>query len=177
MQRHPFPPHKQAWPMTDATILDAFADAVQIRLAPGEALLREGERGTRLFVLAEGTLAVRRGTVRVSRVATPGALFGEMSALLDIPYSATVEAETAARVLAVEDASAFLSARPQVALHAARLLAQRLYDATTYLADLKRQFEGEAGHMGMVDRILESLLNQQRRDAAPPAPERRDPRL
>jgi rubrerythrin len=38
---------------------------------------------------------------------------------------------------------------------------------TTYLADIKRQFEDERGHLGMVDEILESLLNQQRQTFSP----------
>jgi CRP/FNR family cyclic AMP-dependent transcriptional regulator len=146
-------------------ILTACEGLPVVRLAPGDVLMTEGERRKTLYVLAEGVLGVYRGGVQVSRVATAGALFGEMSQLLDMPYSASVKAETEAAVFRVEDGSAFLKTSPDIALHTARLLAQRLYDATTYLADLKRQFEGDNGHFGMVDRILGSLMNQQQRQA------------
>jgi CRP-like cAMP-binding protein len=149
----------------------------EAQFGDGDVLIREGAVEQPLLVLLDGPVAVFRGTVRVNRSAERGALFGEMSALLGIPSSASVIAEGAVRALRIEDGRAFLGSDPQIALHSARLLAQRLYDATTYLADLKEQYGDQQSHLGMVDRILGSLLNQQ--VDAPPAPEaaRRDPRL
>ena len=48
-----------------------------------------------------------------------------------------------------------------MALHAARLLAARLQNATTYLADLKLQYEDRRDHFGMVDAILGAMVEQQ----------------
>ncbi|MEL7345521.1 MAG: cyclic nucleotide-binding domain-containing protein [Pseudomonadota bacterium] len=129
--------------------------------AAGDVLLEEGRSGTELYVLIAGKVAVMRGAVEVARIREPGALFGEMSVLLQRPYSASVVAKSAVRAHHVEDAGAFLSSSPAVALHCARLLAQRLQDATTYLADFKAQFSDRSDHFGMVDEILESLINQQ----------------
>lgn len=129
--------------------------------AAGEVLLEEGRSGTELFVLVEGKVAVMRGAVEVARVSDPGALFGEMSVLLQRPFSASVVAKSDVRAHHVADASVFLSSSPAVALHCARLLAQRLQDATTYLADFKAQFADRNDHFGMVDEILDSLINQQ----------------
>ena len=149
----------------------------EAQFVDGEILIREGAVNQPLLVLLDGSVAVFRGAVRVNRSAERGALFGEMSALLGIPSSASVIAEGPVRALRIEDGQAFLGSDPEIALHSARLLAQRLYDATTYLADLKEQYGDQQSHLGMVDRILGSLLNQQV-DAAPtPKASRRDPRL
>lgn len=145
--------------------------------ADGDILIREGAADQPLLVLLDGSVAVFRGTIRVNRSSERGAIFGEMSALLGIPSSASVIADGPVRALRIEDGRSFLGSDPEIALHSARLLAQRLYDATTYLADLKEQYGDQQSHLGMVDRILGSLLNQQ--VEAPTAPEatRRDPRL
>jgi CRP/FNR family cyclic AMP-dependent transcriptional regulator len=158
-------------------ILAAARDYPEAAFAPGEVMISEGTVSPPIFVLLSGTVAIYRGDIRVSRTSVQGALFGEMSILLDMPSTATVLAETDVIAARIEDSEAFLSERPQVALHAAKLLAQRLYDATTYLADLKRQFVDEKSHLGMVDRILGSLLSQQIERQVKPEEDRADPRL
>ena len=76
-----------------------------------------------------------------------------------------------------EDAAGFIDSHPVMAIHTARVLAQRLYHATTYLADMKRQFADKSDHFGMVDEILDELMQQQRQPAAAPAERSGDPRL
>lgn len=158
-------------------ILDAARAYPEITFAAGEVLIREGTATPPIFVLLSGTVSVYRGDIRVSRTSLEGALFGEMSVLLDIPSTATVIADTPVRAARIEDSAAFLAGHPEAALHSAKLLAQRLYDATTYLADLKRQFMDEESHLGMVDRILGSLLTQQLERPLTPDEDRADPRL
>jgi len=41
------------------------------------------------------------------------------------------------------------------------LLSLRLFNLNQYLVDIKAQFEGH-DHLGMVDQVLETLLNQQK---------------
>lgn len=160
-----------------SAVLEACAGLPAVSFGPGEVLLKEGERGNRLFVLLEGEVRVYRGEREVARIGAPEALFGEMSALLDIPYSASVVAATPVRALVTDEARAFIEGNPAIAVHTARLLARRLYHATTYLADLKAQFASEAGHLGMMDEILEALLQQQTRQAELPKDRPDDPRL
>jgi CRP/FNR family cyclic AMP-dependent transcriptional regulator len=145
--------------------------------APGTVLISEGEQRGAIYVLIEGTVVVLKGDVRVARIRNPGALFGEMSTLLGTPYSATVMAETQVTVKEVVDGEGFLSSNLAVTLHTARLLAQRLHDSTTYLADLKNQFQDKTDHFGMVDRIMGALQNQQAKAGPAPAERRDDPRL
>jgi CRP/FNR family cyclic AMP-dependent transcriptional regulator len=145
--------------------------------ASGDRLLEQGQAADRMYVLIEGSVAVLKGSVVVAREQEPGALFGEMSALLEAPYSASVTAATPVRAYLVNDPIAFMTERPGLAIHAARLLAQRLHDATSYLADLKVQFNDRSDHLGMVDEILDALMNQQRAVTVPVSEVSDDPRV
>jgi len=108
---------------------------------------------------------------------TPGAILGEMSILLDTPHTATVRTVSPATMYVVENAAEFLQAHPELALVIARLLAQRLNAATTYLVDLKQQFEGRRDHLGMVDEVLDSLIHQQHAEFTPGSDRQPDPRM
>lgn len=133
----------------------------EVTFAEGEVLLAEGGLPERMYILAEGTVAVTKNGVEVARIADAGALFGEMSVLLGLPASATVTALSPVRVRLCDDPLAFIRANPEVALHTARLLAARLHNATTYLADLKLQFQDRSDHFSMMDEILGAMVEQQ----------------
>lgn len=130
-------------------------------LAAGEVFLSEGERTDRLFVLAEGAVEVFRGDVTIALVTEPGSVFGEMSLLLDMPHTADVRAAGEAKVHVIDEALQHLRSNPAMVLPIAQLLARRLRNSTTYLVDLKKQFEDHSDHFAMVDQVLESLVNQQ----------------
>jgi CRP/FNR family transcriptional regulator, cyclic AMP receptor protein len=152
------------------SLLELCRGCPQRELAPGAVLIEEGERSGRLFVLAAGTLEVYRGDVAFATATEPGAVFGEMSVLLDLPHTASVRALTPTRVHVVERAAEFLEAHPDAALPIAMLLARRLQHATSYLVDLKHQFQGYQDHFGMIDEVLESFTHQQD-ESFPPADE------
>jgi len=76
-----------------------------------------------------------------------------------------------------EDAESFLKSHPEIAFFLGRLLAERLNAATTYLVDLKRQFEGHGSHLGMVGEVLETLIHQQHEEFMPGPEDAADPRL
>jgi len=160
-----------------ASILSHCSGADRQEIAAGALLLREGETSGRLYVLAQGTLEVLRGETPIATVAEPGAVFGEMSVLLNRPHTATVRAATPVSVYVFENAEGFLKSHPEIAFILARLLAERLNGATTYLVDLKRQFEGSVNHFGMVGEVLDSLLHQQPEDFTPGSDREGDPRL
>lgn len=144
---------------------------------PGAVLIPEGPSLDRMFILVRGEVEVRRGEVSVAEVQEPGAIFGEMAALLGIGHSATVRAVTQTTVHRIDDAGSFLQHHQEIAFHVARILARRLFDATTYLADIKRQFAHQSDHLGMVDEVLDALVQRQR-PATPVGPSlKSDPRL
>lgn len=133
----------------------------------GEILIEEGTRAGALYVLAEGEVTVWKSGFEITTLSDPGSVFGEISVLLDTVHTATVKATTRARFYVVDDPLAFLRATPGVALDVARLLAQRLHAMTTYLVDLKQQFEDHGDHLGMVDEVLDALTHSQDHDHSP----------
>jgi len=144
-----------------SSILDKCAGVPREHLAPGAILLSEGETSGRLYILAEGSVEVLRGDTQVAVIGEAGAVFGEMSVLLNRPHTATVRATTPVGVFVFEDAESFLKSNPEIAFFLGKLLAERLNAATTYLVDLRRQFEGHGNHFGMVGEVLETLIHQQ----------------
>ena len=87
-------------------------------------------------------------------------MLGEMSVLLDQPHTATVRAAADSAIYEIDDAASFLRQQPAVTLIIARMLAQRLNVANTYLADLKRQYAGHGNHLAMVGDLLQSMMRQ-----------------
>jgi CRP-like cAMP-binding protein len=160
-----------------ASILDICAGAPRKDFAPGEVLLSEGDTTGRLYILADGDVEVLRGDTRVAVVTEPGAIFGEMSVLLNLPHTATVRALTDVSAFQFEDAEAFLRSRPEIAFYLSRLLAQRLAAATTYLVDVKRQYEDKSDHLGMLGELLETLIHQQPGEISAGSEREADPRL
>jgi len=136
-------------------------------VAKGTILLQEGQKTGHAYVLVEGCLEVLRGDTQVAVSEDPGSLYGEMSILLDSPHTATVRAVTDSRVHVITDAAAFFRAHPKLSWLTAKLLAGRLNAATSYLADLMRQYEGYGDHLEMVGDVLASLLHEQGRDITP----------
>ncbi len=148
-------------------MLDACHDLPVRTFGAGETVLADGTRSGVLYVLVSGVVAVMKGDVEINTISDPGALFGEVSALLDAPHTATVRALEPSTFRVAEDPLAFLRSRPEIALEMSRLLARRLHFVTTYLADIKRQFEGSGDHLAMVDEVLESLVHHQEQEASP----------
>ena len=149
---------RQRKSMAMASILDACAGARRHDYPSGTILLSEGDTSGRLYVLAEGAV-------------------GEMSVLLGRPHTATVRAASPVNAYVFEDAESFLRSHPEIAFFLGRLLAERLNAATTYLVDLKRQFEGHGNHLGMVGEVLETLIHQQHEEFTSGPEAEADPRL
>lgn len=73
-----------------ASILDLCDGATRKVLDTGTVLLTEGSTSGQLYVLSEGSVEVLRGDTQVAVIGEPGAVFGEMSVLLNRPHTATV---------------------------------------------------------------------------------------
>src|SRR5258705_391501 len=140
-------------------ILDYCTGGIQRSVSAGTLILHEGGTTGHLYVLIEGRLAVVKGDTVVAIIAEPGAVLGEMSVLLDQPHTATVRAASDSAVYEISDAASFLRDQPAVALLIARLLAQRLNVATTYLADIMQQYARHGDHLAIVGEILQTMIN------------------
>jgi CRP/FNR family transcriptional regulator, cyclic AMP receptor protein len=158
-------------------VLDYCTGGIQRALPAGALVLHEGSKTGHLFVLLEGRLEVIKGDSVVAILTEPGAMLGEMSVLLDQPHTATVRAAADSVVYEFDDAAAFLREQPAVALLIARLLAQRLNVANTYLADLMHQYAGQGNHLSMVGELLQSMINLPPSQVSPGSDRQSDPRV
>jgi CRP-like cAMP-binding protein len=104
---------------------------------PGETVIAAGTKTGRLLILKKGAVAIRKNGTVIAEVTEPGAVFGELSALLNQPHTADVrtleasEFRVAHADLLVED--------PVVLLYVAAILAQRLNLANEALTDMKSE--------------------------------------
>ena len=158
-------------------ILEYCIGGARRNVAAGTEVLHEGGRTGHLFVLIDGRVEVVKGDTVVATISEPGAVLGEMSVLLDMPHTATVRAAQDSVIYEIDDAASFLRQQPAVALIIARMLAQRLNVATTYLADLKRQYGGHGNHLAMVGDILQSMINLPATQVSPGSDRQSDPRI
>lgn len=144
------------------SILELVSDLPIRTFSPGDIIMKEGSRKGVLLVLIDGEVEILKGILQINTVDSSGSIFGEVSVLLDRPHIATVKALVDCRFYCIDDPMKFLESQPLVSLHLSKLLARRLDSVTNYLVDLKKQFEEQDDHLGMVDDVLESLLHQQR---------------
>jgi CRP-like cAMP-binding protein len=150
------------------TILEACQAYLPLRtVAAGEVIIAEGTPAGMLFILAEGAVEVMKRDYVINTFTDPGAIFGEISVLLDTMHTATVRTTATSQFYIVDDPLEFLRSAPDMALGVARMLAKRLHAMTTYLVDLKQQFEHHGDHLGMVDEVLDALSHSQSDDHDP----------
>jgi CRP-like cAMP-binding protein len=109
----------------------------------------------RLLILKEGAVAVLKEGIEIAKVTEPGAVFGELSVLLNQPHTAEVRALEASQ-FHVADGAATLRIDPIALLYVATVLARRLDSANRALLDLKRQAQsGEP--RSVVGRTVEKI--------------------
>jgi CRP/FNR family transcriptional regulator, cyclic AMP receptor protein len=118
------------------------AAMVENRLARGEVLFREGDKGDRLYVVTEGKIKLGRtssdGRENLLAILGPGQMFGELSLFDPGPRSATVTAVTdcTMKSLSHDVLGHWLDGRPEVARGLLAQLAGRLRRANDVVADL-----------------------------------------
>ena len=95
-------------------MLDWSAGLPEVTLPGGAVLIAEGEVHGLLYVLVDGAVEVSRAGSTLRVVDEPGAVFGEMSALLGGPATATVRAVRRTRLRRSDDGPGFLRANPAV---------------------------------------------------------------
>lgn len=142
-------------------ILESLKDFPVISLKAGEKLLAQGEKNETIYFLVDGSVEVMKDGYEVATVSDKGAVFGEMSILLDIECSALIRCLEDSTFIAIESPKKYLEEHPKLIWYMAQILGLRLFNLNQYLVDIKHQYEGH-DHLDMVDDVLETLLNQQK---------------
>jgi CRP-like cAMP-binding protein len=106
----------------------------------GETVFAAGSQTGRLLFLRKGAVAIVKDAIEIAKVTDPGAVFGELSALLDQPHTADVRALETSQ-FHVADAATLLVQDPIALLYVAAVLAQRLDSANQALIELKSQLQ------------------------------------
>lgn len=128
-------------PLDDGQRRDLFKRFTTLHLEAGVDVLSQGHPGSGLFLLLSGAVEVVRdpgdGTPPVTLAELgPGELFGELSALQDVPVSATVRTKTPSAVLflAREIVARLVAGIPAIGAYVEGLAEQRVLDTEQALA-------------------------------------------
>jgi CRP-like cAMP-binding protein len=155
-------------------MLALTAHLPEVTYAPDEIIIAEGGDSSGVWILRSGALRVIKSGKEVNRVTRPGALIGEMSILLGVPDSATVQAIGTCVLRYAADGEGLLTSDPRIIHLVAVGLAERLNFVTTYLADLRHQY-GDAPGLEMIPDVLQRLAQRQGQVAHPGSARDPDP--
>jgi len=72
-----------------AAFQNSLASLPLVTYQPGETVIADGSRTGRLLILRKGAVAIVKEDTEIAKVAEPGAVFGELSLLLDQPTRRT----------------------------------------------------------------------------------------
>jgi CRP/FNR family cyclic AMP-dependent transcriptional regulator len=127
----------------------------------GENVFVAGSKTDRLLFLRKGAVAISKEAIEIAKVTEPGAVLGELSALLDQPHTADVRALETSE-FHVANADALLAQDPITLLYVAVVLARRLDGANQALIELKRQLQtGQPdSEVGKTIEKIEGLLGR-----------------
>jgi CRP/FNR family transcriptional regulator, cyclic AMP receptor protein len=123
----------------------------------GDIVLADGSTSGKVLWLKEGAVEVVKDGVQLGKITEPGAVFGELSALLGEPHAADVRA-LAPTTFHVGDAAGLLRTDATTALYVATIMATRMIGSNRALIEVKKQLEAgqPRNDIGrMLDRIIQ----------------------
>jgi CRP/FNR family cyclic AMP-dependent transcriptional regulator len=148
----PFIPDKAAFQ-------NNLANLPLVTYQPGETVIVDGSKTGRPLILKKGAVAIMKGDTEIAQVAEPGAVFGELSLLLDQPHTADVRALETSQ-FHVANATTLFEQNPIAVLYVASVLAHRLDGANHALIQLKSQLRTGEPHSVVAKTVskIEGLL-------------------
>jgi CRP-like cAMP-binding protein len=122
---------------------------------PGETVLAAGSTTGQLFILRQGVVEVVRNGLQIATVSEPGAVFGELSVILDKPHTADARAVERSE-FHVARAASLLTEDVAALLYVSSILARRLDTANEVIVEVKRDLE-IGKRPGAITKALEKL--------------------
>lgn len=127
--------------------LEAVArSAVEVPVAAGTEVIRQGDPGDRFYAVADGAFDVVMSGVHM-RTAERGGSFGEVALLADVPRTATVTATRPGHLLAIESAPFLLAVTGYEPAHVAAraVIGGMAFDREVALPELDTPPSGPTG--------------------------------
>ena len=153
--------NEEASPLTRDKVdfQNSIASLPLVTFQAGETVIASGSKTGRLLILRKGTVAILKENTEIARVGEPGAIFGELSLLLDQPHTADVRAVETSQ-LHVANAMTLLSQYPIAFRYVATVLASRLDAANRTLLQLRSQVQAGQPHSAVAETVskMEGLL-------------------
>jgi CRP/FNR family cyclic AMP-dependent transcriptional regulator len=114
--------------ISDESMRQLAAVAGEQEFAEGQFIVRQGQVGTGLYLVVDGSVSIVRGANSVLATLGPGDFFGEMSVIDQQPRNASAQATTPTTVLAVAswDLLALLENDPALSLNLIKGLVARI---------------------------------------------------
>jgi CRP-like cAMP-binding protein len=143
-----------------AAFQNSLADLPLVTYQPGETVIVDGSTSGRLLILKKGNVAIVKEDTEIAKVAEPGAVFGELSVLLNQPHTADVRALETSQ-FHIANATTLFEQNPMAVLYVATVLAHRLDGANHALIQLKHQLSTDAPHSVIAKTVskMEGLLS------------------
>jgi CRP/FNR family transcriptional regulator, cyclic AMP receptor protein len=145
--------------LDSAAFQNSLGSLSVVTYEPGETVIADGSKTGRLLILKKGIVTIEKEGTEIAKVAEPGAIFGELSILLDQPHAADVRALERSQ-FHVANATTLLEQNPTAVLYVATVLAHRLENANHALIQLRHQLERGEPHDVVVQTVgkMEKLL-------------------
>jgi CRP-like cAMP-binding protein len=129
------------------------------RYDEGEAVLKEGQGSSVIYILMKGRLGIYKGEVKITELAGSGIVFGEMSSILCKPRTTTVKAEMESECLVFPGGiHSIVRKFPSITLKILLTLAERLESMNAQFSALQAKYQS----------ICKEL--KQLKEAPPPPP-------
>jgi CRP/FNR family transcriptional regulator, cyclic AMP receptor protein len=142
--------------LRDIAMFQQTLDALPLAtFQAGDTVFAAGSRTNLLLILRSGAATIVKDGVEIAKVTEPGAVFGELSALLDQPHTADVRASEPSQ-FHVANAATLLTKDPIGLLYVATVLARRLDGANKALLELKSQLQS-VQPSNVIDKTIEKI--------------------
>ncbi|RMD81789.1 MAG: cyclic nucleotide-binding domain-containing protein [Lentisphaerae bacterium] len=112
-----------------------------VEFKAGSKILTEGEQSSKVYLLQRGGVSVSIQGEEVCRINEEGSIFGEISALLGCPHTATVTVVESATFWVIEDLRQHLRDNPEDAIAITEVLAARLYQMNQKFLEFKETID------------------------------------